>query len=72
MKIAVSVTMPDDLVGEFLQLLRDFDVKHDPNHEGKVVLQMLAEGNQTAEQMAAVFDAIRPSMEFKHAIKFDN
>ena len=49
MKITLSVTLPDDLAQEFLQAIRDFDTKYDPNHEDKIIVQMLGVGNQTAE-----------------------
>ena len=72
MKITLSVTLPDDLAQEFLQAIREFDTKYDPNHENKIVVQMLAESKQTAEQMEAVFGALRPRMEHMHAFKLDS
>ena len=72
MKITLSVSMPDHLTQEFLQLIRDFDIKHDPNHEDKIIVQMLGVGNQTAEQMEAVFGALRPRMEHMHTFKLDS
>lgn len=36
MQIYIRATLPDDLVQEFMQTLRDFDMRHDPQHEGRV------------------------------------
>lgn len=72
MKITLSVTLPDDLAPEFLQTIRDFDTKHDPNHENKIIILMLTEGHRTAEQMAAVLNALRPRMEHMHTFKLDS
>lgn len=72
MKINLSVTVPDELAAEFMQVIRDFDTKHDPRHEDKIVVQMLAETDKSIEQMQAIHDAIRPPFEMKKTIRFDS
>jgi len=69
--MSLKVTIPDDLAKEFLQMIRDFDTKHDPNHEDKVTLQVFAEGGLTVEEMSEILDSMTPKMEHKCVVRAD-
>ncbi len=43
MKISLTIEFPDALAEEFVQLIRNFDVKHDPRHEDIVKLCWVVE-----------------------------
>ena len=71
MKVYLRVDLPDELLGEFMQAIRDFDVKHDPNHEGRVHFESLAESDWPLEKMAKIFKAITPQPAFFYTVKLD-
>ncbi len=71
-KLVFRVTLPDELVQSLLQALRDWDMKHDPNHEGKVQTEQLLEADWPVERMEAMFASINPPMAFKATMKFDS
>jgi hypothetical protein len=52
-------------------VLRDFDTKHDPNHEDKVVVRVLAKSSHTVAEMEAVFRALDPPCRNIKAIPHD-
>jgi hypothetical protein len=60
MKIVFRVTLPDELLQPFMQTIRDFDVRHDPDHEGKVHFESLIESDWPVDRMAGVLSAISP------------
>ena len=64
MKVYLRVDLPEELVREFLQAIRDFDMKHDPAHEGRVHTDMLGESDWPKEKMAAMMRSISPPPEF--------
>jgi hypothetical protein len=70
-KVVVRVTLPDELLQAFFQAIRDFDMKHDPNHEGKVQFEALTEADWPAEKMAEVLNAVSPAPEYTYVKKLD-
>ena len=63
MKINLTVELPSELAQEFMQVLRDFDTKHDPEHQGIVKFSALLEGEMTAEEATAMLQGITPTPE---------
>lgn len=73
MKINCTVTIPDELYREFLQHMRDFDMKHDPNHEGRIQCFFLADcDSMTAEEALAAMQGISPAPKHVSRIKLDS
>ena len=72
MRILLEVQIPDDLGMEFMQVLRDFDMKHDPNHEDKVQVRMLMHSEQTMDEVNAMFDRITPVPQFRQILRLDD
>lgn len=70
-KIYFRVDISDALVGELMQVIRDFDLKHDPNRDGKVHVESLMESNFPVEKMEAVFKQIEPPFPYTAVHKFD-
>jgi hypothetical protein len=60
-KVVFRVTVPDELFQPLMQAIRDFDMKHDPNHEGKVHFESLTESDWPVERMAKVLKAVEPT-----------
>ncbi len=72
MKVLLEISFPDSLAQEFMQILRDFDMKHDPKHEDRITMRTLSESNQSVEEMKAIFAALRPPFEFTKGKQFDS
>lgn len=64
--VFVRVTLPEELLQVFFQAIRDFDMKYDPNHEGKVQFEALTETDWPAEKMAEVMSAITPPSQYMY------
>ena len=63
-KINVSVDLPDGLLRDFLQAIRDFDAKHDPNHAGSVQFKLHAVATGIpVERMREIFKSLDPPFE---------
>jgi hypothetical protein len=71
-KVTLQIELPDELAQEWMQYVRNFDTKHDPNHEGKVKLQMLCDSDWPAERMQAMLQAVSPSPRFNYSKEFDS
>lgn len=71
MKIHFEIELPDELGPTFLQYMRDFDTRHDPQHEGKVKMAMTTESHHSVEEMKAILDGIRPRPEFLQEFRLD-
>lgn len=68
-KVVFRVTVPDELLGALFQAIRDFDIKHDPDHEGKVQFESLVDSDWPAKRMAEVMSAIAPPPAFMYGAK---
>lgn len=64
------VELPDELIGELLQTIRDFDTRYDPHHEGRVHFESLMESDFPTDRMAAVFRAITPPPQHLYVKRF--
>lgn len=64
MKISLTIEFPDELAQEFMQLVRTFDAKHDPRHQGAVKVTMLNQSDLTIEKMTAVLESLDPPPDF--------
>ena len=71
MKIHFEIELPDELGPAFFQHIRDFDIKHDPRHEGKVKMALTTESHHSIEEMKALLDGIRPRPEFLQEFRLD-
>jgi hypothetical protein len=72
MKISVTIELPDDLTQEFIQMIRVFDMKHDPNHEGRVKVAWFGESNEMPfEKLQAIMESVDPPFAFRKAFKKD-
>lgn len=69
-KTVFRVTVPDELLQPLMQAIRDFDMKHDPEHEGKVNFEALTEGDWPVEKMAEVMAAVAPAPAYTYVEKF--
>lgn len=69
MKITLSVELPDELAPEFLQTIRDFDMKYDPEHSNKVIFKMLAKSDLSVEEMEKILGGITPKPQHMLTIK---
>ena len=72
MKIFLRVELPDKLAREFWQQLRDFDVKHDPRHEDKIMIRALSESDHSAEEMETILRTLSPPPKHMRTIRFDS
>ena len=72
MKITLSVEMPDGLLQEFMQTIRNFDTKYDPEHEDKIVVHMLTQSGHTLEELKTVLSGVHPQMKETKVIKLDS
>ena len=69
--IVLKATLPDALLQPFLQAIRDFDMMHDPDHEGHVHVDMLTESDWPVEKMAEALGAMKPRPAYFEARKPD-
>lgn len=69
--IVFRVTLPDELLQPLMQAIRDFDMKHDPDHEGKVHFESLTDSEWPVERMAEVMNAVTPRPAYMYVKKFD-
>lgn len=70
MEISVTINLPDELVQEFLQSIRVFDMKHDPNHEGKVKITGFGKSDDMpVEKIKAIIESVDPPFEFLQGFK---
>jgi hypothetical protein len=63
-KTVIRVTLPDELLQAFYQAIRDFDTRHDPDHEGMIHIEMLTEADWPAEKMAEVMSSVDPKPKY--------
>lgn len=66
----MEVRIPDELTAEFLQVMRDFDMKYDPEHEDKVQVRMLSQSELSVDKVNAIFDTITPTPHFRTVLRF--
>jgi len=65
--VTVEAQMPDELLQQFLQHLRNFDIYYDPQRVGHIHLEIGVEApDLSADTMSQIFSAIRPP--FTHKI----
>ena len=70
MKISLTIDLPDELAQDFLQLIRVFDRKHDPNHEGKVKITWFGKSDDMpVEKMKAIIESVDPPFEIIKVFK---
>lgn len=69
-RIYFRVEMPEALLAEFMQSIRDFDLKHDPHHEDKVRFESVAETDWPQQKLVEMFRALKPSPSFLGVKKF--
>jgi hypothetical protein len=61
MKISLTIELPDDLAQDFLQSIRIFDMKHDPNHKGKIKVAWFGQSDEMPlEKLTAIMESIDP------------
>lgn len=61
MTVNVVIDLPDELLQEFVQHMRDFDTKHDPNHEDIVRLSIGVIGSEmTAARVEQAMRNVQP------------
>ena len=64
--LTIEATIPDALLQQLLQHLRDFDLWHDPQREGRVHLEIGVEApGLPAAAVHQVFNSIRPPFDHK-------
>jgi hypothetical protein len=54
-----------------MQHIRDFDMKHDPNHEGRVQFESLIDSDWPAEKMAAMLNSVAPRPKYVEGKRTD-
>jgi len=70
MKISLTIELPDDLAQDFLQSIRIFDMKHDPNHEGKIKVAWFGKSDDMPfEKLTAIMESVDPPFEFMKTFK---
>ena len=69
MKIALGITLPTELAGEFLQHIRDFDTKHDPEHKGIVHFVLLSVSDDSVTKLEEIVNKIEPGFAFRKTVK---
>ena len=69
MKISLMIEFPDELAQEFMQMIRTFDAKHDPNHEGIVKISWLGESEMPVEKIKILMEAVDPPFDFLRVYK---
>ena len=72
MKINLTVELPNELAQAFMQTLRDFDVKHDPEHLGIIKLSTLLAGELTAEEATTMLLGITPTPKYLSVKRMDS
>jgi len=70
-RIYFQVELPDALAGEFLQVLRSFDAKHDPQHRDIIRMQIISETDWPIEKAKQMFEALTPPFEHMVVKKSD-
>lgn len=68
--VVFRVKVSDELVQSLMQAVRDWDMQHDPNHEGKVQFELLTEADWPAEKMADILKSVSPKPEFFYTGKY--
>ena len=70
MKISLTIEFPDDLAQDFMQSIRIFDMKHDPNHEGKVKIAWFGKSDDMSfEELKAIMESVDPPFAFLEGFK---
>jgi hypothetical protein len=70
MIISLMIDLPDDLAQDFLQSIRVFDMKHDPNREGKVKIAWFGKSKDIPfEELKAIMESVDPPFEFIKTFK---
>jgi hypothetical protein len=63
-KVNIEVSLPDGMLQDFLQHLRDFDTQHDPLRQSLIHIAIGIEAaNMTASEIEHIFKRIRPPFE---------
>jgi len=70
-EVVFRASMPDELLLQFIQVIRDFDMKHDPDHTDKIKFEMLTDSDWPADKMTAVLQAVQPQPKFLFVRKFE-
>jgi hypothetical protein len=72
MKILLEVQIPDELATELMQAMRDFDMKYDPKHEGKVQVRLLMRSDHSLEEMDEMFNTIKPMPKYRKIFRCED
>lgn len=63
-KVTMELIMPDELLQAFLQHMRDFDTRHDPEHKDLVKMAIGVEApDLPAATLETIFRNVRPPFE---------
>jgi hypothetical protein len=65
--IKLAIEMPDELLGAFMQHIRDFDVKH--WDDVLVAYTVDAAGAMKLEEIEAVFASIKPPFDYQFTVR---
>lgn len=68
-RIFMRVDLPDKLVQDFFQAIRNFDMQHDAKHQGKVNFHMLTEADFPAEKFAKILTEMKDGPDFVYMKK---
>jgi hypothetical protein len=68
-KAVFRVTLPDELLQPLMQMIRDFDTKYDPEHEGKIHFESLIDSDWPVDRMTEVLNSIDPKPAYTYTGK---
>lgn len=71
-KIALRVTMPDELMQPFMEMINGFNDRYDPDKKSRVHIELLADSQFPADKLEAMFRAAFPSAPFVATKRFDS
>jgi hypothetical protein len=63
--VEIKGHLPDELVQEFMQYIRDYDTKYDEGHESKVHFELnIFASDMSVERLRDIFASLKPPMPY--------
>lgn len=62
-EVVVTARIPEELLAEWLQVVRDFDTRHDAKHEDRVIMGIMVKAVMSLEEFRALIAGMVPPID---------
>jgi 3-dehydroquinate synthetase len=62
-EVIVTAHIPEELLADWLQTVRDFDMRHDAAHENRVVMGIMVKAEMSEDDFKALIGGMEPPID---------